>query len=360
MRLKFIQRLFISILCLGLSFTSTFQTVVFAASLTGTQAVLSNEISEQTSVSYTISFTTATTSDTKQVNLQFATTSGGSTKPANMNLSSATLASTSGIGSGWSLNTGSAGSGLLKLTRDNAVSINAETNASISIDGITNPKIYDCTASTGLFDTCYVGIKTFSDDGSTEIDSGNTSFTIHEEPYLTFEVGGIEASITHNGITTSVASTSTSLNFGHLAHGTTKYIAHSLYIKTNAPGGYAVKAVLSEPITGENEDNSIDPFAAPDATWTTPKAWQTPDGTTANDNTGWFGANTTDTNVTGWSGDTSGKFGPLGTIARMVSTSSGPERSGKTIYVSYALGINDIQTTDSYSAKVIYNVQTTY
>ncbi len=335
--------------------------VARAGSLTALTTYPSTPKAGATSVSYSINFTTATTDNIKQVSLQFATQSGGTTKPANMSLSGSVLDSTSNLGAGWSLDTSGSSSGLVFIRRASAGSISASTSATINLDGITNPLLRDCdVASVQLYENCYVGVTTYSDDGSTAVDSGNIAFEITEDPSLTMLVEGVASGQTHNGITTSTTSSNTSLPFGSIGGGQVKYVAHKLTITTNAPAGYTVSAKLESSIVGNYNSGVVHPFGAINATWTTPQSWSTPDGTTPNNNTGWFGANTTDTRVTGWSGSTSGKFGPISTVARTVARSTTPDRAGTVVYVSYALGVNNLQPADVYTGTIVYDVVASY
>ncbi len=335
--------------------------IAHAGSLTALTAYPSNDKSGATSVSYSLNFTTATTDSIKQISMRFATQSGGTTKPANMSLAGATLDSTSNLGSGWSLDTTNASSGLIFITRTTASSVSASTSATINLNGITNPQLRDCDAlSVLLYEDCYVGITTYSDDGTTSVDNGNIAFQISEDPVLTLKVEGVASGQTHNGITTTSTSTGTSLPFGSIAGGQVKYVAHKLTITSNSPNGYTISAKLESSIVGNYNSGVVHPFAATNATWTTPQSWSTPDGNTPNNNTGWFGANTTDTRVSGWSGSTTGKFGPISTIAKTVARSTGPDRSGSIVYVSYALGINNLQPADVYSGTIVYDVVASY
>lgn len=316
----------------------------------------------ETGVTHTISFNAATTSDIQQINIRFATDGTGTTKPANLDISAATLGIITGLGAAdWSLNLSSQGTGSLKIQSTSAVRVNSGDEVSINLNNITNHLINDCQPGNDtLTDTCYVQAKTYSDAGETEIDSGYTTYTVEEDPLMSLEVVGITSGQTHNGITTTNDSTSTKLEYGLLSPGSAKYAAHQLAIRTNAPHGYKVYAKLADGFRGSYYDTEIDPFGATNATWTTPQYWSSPDGTAANINTGWFGANTTDIRVAGWSGNTSGKFGPFSSIAHLVAQSDGPDKTGSTIYVSYAVEINSQQPADQYMGEIIYDVQTNY
>lgn len=331
-----------------------------AASLTAMSDSLSNNHVDHTSVSHTVSFTTATTANLKRIEFQFSTTSGGSTKPAGLGLGSATLASTGGLSSGWVIDTTSAASGLLAITNSSPPSIGSSTAASVQLDGITNSSMADCQASSGgLFDICYVNITTI-DNGDATVDTGTTTYTVVDDPFLTFELFGVNASVTTNGVTTSVTSTISSIPFGRLTADEVRYAAQQIKVSTNATNGYTVYMYVDSNLDGTLYHTSISPFGAVNATWTTPQSWSTPNGTTPGSNTGWFGANTNDTRVTGWSSGTSGKFGPVSTTKNAIDHASGPDPSGTLVTISYALGVNAGQPADTYSGTIIYEVRASY
>jgi hypothetical protein len=331
-----------------------------AAPLTSLSSFPSNSLSERTSVSYTINFTTATTSNIQQLNFQFATTSGGSTKPANMVLTGTTLSSTSNLGTGWSIDTSSAGSGLLRITRGTASTVNSSVAASVTFDGITNPRLRDCNAGgVELYENCYIGITTFSDLGVTSVDTGDVAFEITDDPKFSLMVEGVPSGQTYNGITTSTTSTGSSLPFGSVPANGVRYATHKLTITTNAPRGYEVHVWTETPVTGQMTSAQVDPFGASGATWSTPVTWSTPTGTTPSSNTGWLGANTSDTRVSGWVGGSS-KFGPVSAIKRQVAVSTGPDVAGVVIYVSYALGVNQIHPADIYNGTIVYGASPKY
>lgn len=333
---------------------------VLAATLGSMSVGLSDNTPGQTGVDYSVHFTLATTSNLKQVDFQFATTSGGSTKPASLALGSSTLGSITNLGAGWNLDTSAAASGLVTINRASASSESSGQAAVVVLHNVTNPALADCNAGTiTLTDICYVGVTTYSDNGITSVDSGDVGFKIEEEPSLSFEVFGVASGQTHNGFTSSVTSTPTALAFGRFVPGQVKYLTQELVISTNAPHGYTVNAYLSNNIVGYGGGSIISPFAGSSASWSSPQVWSTPDGTTAGSDTGWIGANTSDSRVPNWSGG-SGKLGPISGSAHPVAESSGPDRSGSTIYVTYALGINSAQPADNYSGTIVYDVQTSY
>jgi len=178
------------------------------------------------------------------------------------------------------------------------------------------------------------------------------------DPEITFTIEGVPQGETHNGVTTSVTSTITSLSFDHVTVGVPVYAAHKLTITVNqAPSSYTADVILSNPLQGQYPANNIDPFIGGGASWSSPQSWTSPTGTTANTNTGWIGANTSDTDVGGW-GSGSSLFGPISDTAVQVANST--EGVTKTIYVSYGLEVNANQPADSYVGTLIYNILPKY
>jgi len=332
--------------------------VALAASLTSMSDILSDRTANATTVTHTISFTTGSTDLLKRVTFRFSTTQGGTTKPAGLVLSGATLGTVSNLGAGWTLNTSLATSGILYIELATAATVNASVAASVGLDAITNSAIDDCQSSNDVLqDICNVRITTFSDDGVTTVDTGDTTYTVTEDPSLIFKVEDVPSGQTHNGVTSNINSAATSVSFGYIGTQAVRYGTHKITITTNTPHGYKIYAQLFNVFSGVGYvNNDIDPFGATNATWTTPQNWSSPNGSSPNVSSGWFGANTSDTRVTGWSSG-SGKFGPLGQTAQIIAQSSGPDRSGSTIYASYAIEVNQLQAADQYSTTLVYDVK---
>lgn len=178
----------------------------------------------------------------------------------------------------------------------------------------------------------------------------------YPDPASSFSVAAVNSGETHNGITTSAASQVTSLPFNTLIPGTPKFLAHLLTASTNSNSGYTVTTKLVNYLQGNDSANNIDAFPGG---WGSPISWSSPNSTTPNNNTGWLGANTTDTRVPGWNG-ASGKFGGLAHNNDYVVMFSSGTDSGTTAYVTYALEVNIFQPADGYSGTIRYNFLPTY
>lgn len=196
-------------------------------------------------------------------------------------------------------------------------------------------------------------------EGSSSPYSMNWSFISNtEDANLTFSILAVGINTVTNGITTNVGSTFLTLPFSNLSVNERKYVAHKLVVTTNSESGYEVNMKLINFLQGNNPANDIDPFAADNVSWTTPRAWTSPTGIVANVNTGWIGANTSDTRVDGWS-DGAGKFGPVSSVSYPVMKSTEAD-SGTQVYVTYAIETNINQPEDLYTGTLVYNILPTY
>ncbi|OQB06468.1 MAG: hypothetical protein BWY19_00280 [bacterium ADurb.Bin212] len=184
------------------------------------------------------------------------------------------------------------------------------------------------------------------------------SFQETDTPQLEFTVEGVSAEEMHNGVTTSVGTSFNLISFGKLEITTPKYASHKLTVKSNSINGYTVTVKMDGYMQGLYPSNKIDPFGATGVSWTTPQVWSSPDGDSANSDSGWVGASTSDTRVSGWS-DAYGKFGPLSSTPHEVMYSRYKD-SGTTVYVTYAMEVSEKQPSDSYSGNIIYNIVPTY
>jgi len=245
--------------------------------------------------------------------------------------------------------------------------INGATALSIQLGSIYNSLLTeDCDEDsiTNENDTCYVYVKSYN-DSAVLVDQGVVTYTIVQavtvtakvDPTFTFVVQLVTANATTNGITTTVASTATTLPFGSLTPGTPKYAAHALYVTTNTVSGYTVQATLTGTMTGIVGTNNIDPFVAP---WSAPTTWTQPTGGTPNADTGWIGANTNDTDVTYWTGATAGLFGGISSTAVNVGEKSSSDNGTTPMLVTYAIGVNVYQPSDYYTGTLFYNALPRY
>lgn len=325
-----------------------------------------------TSNSHTFAFSHAQTSSLGSIKFQYCTAPSGElgacSKPTSLVTSTAVKGAITGITEAeWSVNAGV--DGVPYLSHATSENVNANQAISITLTSITNHAINDCQPGGDTStDTCYVRLFTYTGtDGTTGlVDTGIASYTVVDDievtarvdPSFTFTVSQTAANAVYNAITTSVASTYNTLPFGNLTAGTPKYAAHALNITTNTQNGYTVSAKMLTQMTGVYTQNNIDPFGI--GSWAAPVAWTEPTGQTPNDNTGWIGANTTDTDVAGFSALPQGKFGPISSQAVEVMKSNASDNGTQAIYVTYALEANVFQPADTYTGILVYNALPTY
>jgi hypothetical protein len=183
--------------------------------------------------------------------------------------------------------------------------------------------------------------------------------TAYIDPSVTLTIEGVDSGETHNGVTTNITSTITSMPFSHISVGDRIYGAHKFTVTLNEEvTGYVLYVQLGSPFQGNYPANNIDPFAGSGATWAIPQAWSTPNGSSANSNSGWFGANITNKKVTGWSGDTTALFGPVTTSPVAIMRNFGDTTD--TDYITYGLEVNVLQPSDTYSTTIQYLLVPTY
>ncbi len=342
---------------------------IFAAQLTGGKDTLSDS-RPSTSSTHTFTFTTNSAATLREIRFTYATTpSGSASKPSGLDLTTASLGSLTNLDANWTLDTTSGGSGILKLqhTATGQV-IGASTVLGVPLSSITNHAIDDCQAGGDTSsDTCFVRLTTYSDLGTTSVDTGILTYTVvaavtvsaRVDPQFTFVVAGVGTSTVNNGITTSDTSTFSTLPFSNLTASTPKYLAHKLTVTTNSNSGYTVTMKMLSQMTGTYSANNIDPFAASGVAWGTPLGWTEPTGTTPNTDTGWIGANTTDTDVSGWNPGTQ-LFGPVNSSANTVMSSATSDNGSTSVYVTYAIEANVYQPADTYTGTLVYNAIPTY
>ncbi len=194
-----------------------------------------------------------------------------------------------------------------------------------------------------------------SGNGTTVTTASHLIVPLSLYPELSFTVAAVPSNTVTNGITTTNVSQVTTIDFGYLLPGVPKYIAHKLSAKTTAGSGYSVTTKLFNTLQGNYPANIIEAFPA---SWTSPETWYSPTGTSPNVNSGWIGANTSDTRVPNWS-SASGKFGGIGTTAVKVMQATDID-SGTDAYVTYAIEVNGKQPTDTYYGTIVYNIVPTY
>ncbi|NMB57006.1 hypothetical protein GYA19_03660 [Candidatus Beckwithbacteria bacterium] len=306
--------------------------------------------------------------------------SGGScTTPTNMDADAGTLGSLTGLTYANWAEDASSDNNTYAMEHNGAGEVVADnTTIVIEIDSVKNPLIAGCNANgvNSSASTCYVQVTGRNSVGST-LDTAILSFTVVDDisvtarvdPTFTFVIEGVPTSTTTEAgaITTSIGTDYNTLPFGNLRVGTEKFGAHKLTVTTNVDGGYTVSIRMATPMTGVYSTNNIDPFARAGVSWSNPLAWQIPQGTNANVNTGWIGAHTTDDNVEeSTTGAANGpyngaaKFGPVNSSENIVMRSATSDNGTTFVYVTYAIEVNSAQPADTYTGVLLYNALPTY
>jgi hypothetical protein len=319
------------------------------------------------STSHTYAFSHTSNSTLRSIHFEYCTTpSGTCVTPASLITTSAAKGTITGLTNAqWTLENSTAGTPRIEHLAAGET-VPAATVITVPMTTITNHAIDNCQAGGDTStDTCYVRITSYTGLGTGAVDTAIVSYTVvaavtvsaRVDPSFTFVVQSVDSNQVRNGITTSAASTFSTLPFGNLTAGTPKYVAHGLRVTTNTQGGYTVSARMLTQMTGNYAQNNIDPFMAP---WTGPTTWTEPTGGTPNDNTGWIGANTTDTDISNWNGDTTALFGTIGASAVTVMQGAGSDNGTNSVYVTYAIEANVFQPADTYSGVLQYNALPTY
>lgn len=166
---------------------------------------------------------------------------------------------------------------------------------------------------------------------------------------LSFNIDGIPAASTTEGVTTAVDTTSTEVPFGTLAIDTPIAAAQKLTVSTNAGQGYRIFAYQRQGLLRDGV-GEIPPV---DATNASPAAWATACDTAE---TGCYGYHTGD-DVLG-SGDTT-RFAADDKYAQFTSTpaeiaySAGPV-TDESINIVYRVTAHSLQDAGNYSTDLVY------
>lgn len=315
-------------------------------------------ISSLTASNHTITFKITTAGSLKQINLIWGKSPSDSNKPSGLSLVAATLSGSSGLDGNWSMDDSQESNGILKLANGSGQAFNTDDQISVTFSTITNAGLGQCTTEAKMYDNCNIDIVTYSDAGSSAVDNGSITYMIQDDPTLEFTISGVNSGTATNGMTTNISTQYNKIDFGHIVIDDVLYGAQKLKVTTNAANGYSVRAKIDGYLQGLYPANKIDPFAAYNASWSNPVAWESPFGTDANTDTGWIGANTSDTRVPDWN-SASAKFGPMSSTKHAVMTSDSPD-SGTEAYLTYALEVSVLQPADTYSGIIIYDIVPTY
>ncbi len=317
---------------------------------------ISDSRAEATSVTYDYAFTTTLTTSIKQIDFKFCTQAGAwadtCTAPTGLSTAGATRSSDNIAGTGRTDSQPGANSFRTVITTPASQATQAVT---FSIAGMTNPS----TTNT----TFYARIITYSDTGTTEIDSGTAAFAILTTTSVavtatvlenfSFALNAVNSGGSVNGATTDITTTSVLIPFGTLSDGDPNIGAHDVVVTTNAGSGYAVSVKSTADPALTSGSNNIDKFTG---TYASPATWSSPNGSSQSVNTGFFGYTTADTTHSDFQ---SNKWAGIDTTARtIVSASTGV--SSETTRIGWQAEINELQPAGVYSGTVIVVATPTY
>lgn len=335
---------------------------VQAGTFTPAKVTISDSRAGNASTTYDFAFTTTVTSSIKQLDVVFCTTASGScSTPTGILTTGATRASDNIAGTGRTDTFTGNGTLSTVITTPSTQSTQAVT---VSYTGITNPTTTDSTF--------FARVTTYSDTGSTVIDSASVAFAILTTTSIavtasvastfTFSVAAVTSGSV-NGATIDVSgSTANSIPFGTLASTTPKIAAHDLTVTTNAANGYTVtvKATADPPLV--DGSNNIDAFSGTNAS---PTTWSSPAGSSASVNTGFFGYTTNDASLgtgtaTRFTSSGGNKWAGTTTSPLEVAYSATGVGSSEITRVGWQSEVNGLQPAGAYTGTVVLVATPTY
>jgi hypothetical protein len=336
-----------------------------AGTFTNAKLLINNSQAGATGVTYTGQFTASVNTAIQRITIQFCqNASGACVLPSGMVTTGAAGRTTNINGTSPSDTFG--GNGTLRT--DFTAVTQSPLSISYSVSGITNPSTVN--------NTSYARITTYSDAGSTPIDTVTVAFAVLDttsiavsatvDPLFTFTVTPVNTG-TVNGDTVNVSgATATSIPFGSLNTSTASVSAHDLTVVTNAANGYQITASSSANAQAGNpplisgSTNNIDEFTGSNAS---PATWSAPNGSSANVNTGFFGYTTNDASLCNGSANRFTNSGPnyagFSTTGQEVACSSAAV-STETTRVGWKVAVNALQPSGTYTGTIILVATPTY
>ena len=375
-------------------------TAMAAGQLQNASLTMTDSRPGQTS-SQAYSFHVAGTTAIAHINLTYAKTpSGAPVIPDGFSAAGATANVTVTAGgapvAGWT-STVSGGNQVIDLGAQTTGILTSGATVSFTLNSIVNGAINQgtsCAEANGLAfnanaDTCYVRITTYATaDLSQPIDATSVSYTLVSpisvsatvDPILTFVVTGVTAAnIAVNDPNATVAggtpmlTTPTACGFGNITVGIPKLCQQDLNVLSNDQNGYTVfqqfQNAQSEnaPLAGTYLTNVINTFTSNGATWSgtsaTARVWAAPTGA-KNASSAWIGSRTSNAGVTGF--NNSDFYAPPAVVGVNAGTgnavmySTVPDNGSGHSYVTYKIGADAFQPSDTYTGIVTYNAVPTY
>ena len=331
-----------------------------AASLTSAKLTISDSRAAQTAVTHEFKFTTATGGSIRHVDFTYCTAPTGICQPPT------DLALTTGTGPISGLGAGSVTSPTtnqsLRYTVTTPSNIASGTAVTIPFTNITNPsgtnssfyvRIQTLDAGNQLLDQVTVASAVLTNNSISVSANIGAAFTFTVSPVTSGSVNG-------NTITISDVTPNT-INFGSIQSGTSStYIAaHLLNVTTNATNGYSITVKTPNNTPLSDTSNNIDNFIGSN---TSPATWSSPQGTTQNENTGFFGYTTEDTTLSGSSANrfSGNKWAGFETSPYEIAYNATAVPTGNPITVGWRLEINSSQPAGEYRGTIILVATPTY
>jgi len=337
-------------------------TKVNAGTFTSAKLTISDSRATQTSVTYDFSQIWTANTSIKQVDILICNAaSGACVAPTGFSSGSPTLGSDNLTGTGRTTTAPTANAFRVVVTTP---ATQTGTPLTLSFTGATNP--------TATNTTYFARVTTYSDTGSTVIDTATVAFatltttsiavSASVDPTFTFAVAGVTSGGTVNSATTNITTTATTIPYATLSTGAPKIGAHDLTVTTNATNGYTVtvKATATPPLV--DASNNIDEFTGTNAS---PTVWSAPAGTSSSVNTGFFGYTTNDATLgtgtaTRFTSAGGNKWSGTTTSPLEVAFSSTSVAAGDTVRVGWEAEVNASQPTGSYTGTVVLVATPTY
>lgn len=322
---------------------------IYAGSLSTSSVSLTNSIPGQTGVGYTFTFTPQLTTAIKQINFVYCTAASGScTTPTGLTTTAGVQGTPTGI-SGSTYTT--------TFTTNGTMSLVVTTPTTQVVQAITVP--YTTITNPTSEGTYYIRITTYSDTGTTVIDTNTVAFAITSgqavslsvDPSLSFSVAGVTSGGTVNGATTNTTSTSTTVPLGTVTTSTNAIAAQDLTVTTNAGHGYTVYIeYTAKPTSGSN--------TIADTTGTNASPVTFPSAGTAA-----FGYTT---NASALGTGTANRFTSAGNVWAAFTASnlevaySNTSVSSQTTRIGYQAGISGTTPAGTYTTTVVLTATPTY
>jgi len=331
---------------------TTFVNTAYAGVMTEKSVTLSNATPAAASVTYDFSFKPTATTKIEYVNLKFCTAAGAygdaCTAPSGLSFSNSS-STISNFGSGSTVGTPTWSTPVVSVPITGSGTETISTAHTMSLKNFTNP-------SAGVF---YVRMLTYSDEGTTPIDSGTVaSATIAAVTVSGTQLESLSVTVAANHAGTvcgksvlASGQSATAINFGTFTSTTSITASQTISIGTNATSGYTARMVESALMTS-GSDTIADFGGSSDSSQGT--AWN--EGTSTG-----FGicGEGTHANTTSFGSSPYYYLAITNGSAKKIASYSGPAAATDT-KIAYTIAVPANQDAGTYSNTVTYNVVPQY